>query len=349
MRVLMITPELPRPDRPGSMAPTARQIASLRDVGIDVEVVEMRGIPKLKYLQVIPRVRALAKQVDLIHAHFGYCGWLARVQRRVPVIVSFMGDDLLGTPNNRGDRTLASRIAVRTNIRLARRVAAVIVKSHEMARVLSPLEPTVIPNGVDLDTFAPQNKHAARTSLDLNPDSKLVLFPGDPNNPNKGFALASTAVEDASRRLRVAIELLPLWGVAPDQVATYMNACDAMLMTSLTEGSPNVVKEAMACDLPVVAVPVGDVAELLHGVDGCAVCAREPSAIGQQLARSLVVDSPTNGRQVILRKKLDIGSVAKRVIDVYAHVLGTASSNHTAADSPHRGEELATLSSRQPV
>ena len=79
MRVLMICPELPRTDRPGSMAPCARQIQSLRELGLSIDVVDMRGIPKLKYLQLLPRIRRLARQVDVVHAHFGYCGWLARL------------------------------------------------------------------------------------------------------------------------------------------------------------------------------------------------------------------------------------------------------------------------------
>src|SRR3990170_1640432 len=98
----MVTPQLPTPARPGSMAPTARQIESIRALGVDVQVLEIRGVKRLKYLQCLGSFRSAARSADLIHAHYGYCGWLARSQRSKPVVVSFMGDDLLGTPDLTG-------------------------------------------------------------------------------------------------------------------------------------------------------------------------------------------------------------------------------------------------------
>jgi glycosyltransferase involved in cell wall biosynthesis len=326
----MITPELPSADCPGSMAPTARQIESLREAGVDTAVVDMRGIPKLKYLQAIPRVRALARSVDLVHAHFGYCGWLAKLQSRVPIVVSFMGDDLLGTPKATGELEWFSRQMVRLNRRLATFADAVIVKSREMAEVIAPVEPDIIPNGVDLRAFQPRDRHTARRQLGLASESRIVLFPGNPHNPRKGHALAAAAVRCASERLGEEIQLLPLWGIRPDQVATYMNACNAMLLTSLIEGSPNVVKEAMACNLPLVAVPVGDVAELLENVPGYAVCPRDANSLGEQLVQTLTSSNAIGGRDAIISKALDLESIAQRVLAVYRKVLGRTSSPATA-------------------
>ena len=101
MRILTVTVPLPTPQRPNTMAPLLpARIGSLRAQGAEVEVLEIDGWPKLKYVQMLPRLYARAVRVDLIHAHYGYCGWLtARSQFRKPVVVSFMGDDLLGTPN----------------------------------------------------------------------------------------------------------------------------------------------------------------------------------------------------------------------------------------------------------
>ena len=161
---------------------------------------------------------------------------------------------------------------VRTNKVLAWRVTQVIVKSQQMANVIAPAPSTVIPNGVDVNTFRPMDREAARKELHLPSELKCVLFPGNPQDPRKGHKLATAAIEVASRRFGQRIELLPLWGVQPQQVAVYMNACDAMVMTSLLEGSPNVVKEAMACNAPVIGVPVGDVEQLLDGVQGCEIC-----------------------------------------------------------------------------
>lgn len=319
----MVCPELPSAASPGSMAPAARQFQSLRDLGVDVRVSDMGGIPKLKYLQAMPRIRRMARDVDLIHAHFGYCGWLARCAPSRPLVMSFMGDDLLGTPcNAAGDLEWFSRVMVWMNRRLAGRVDAVIVKSDEMARVVTPVPSTVIPNGVDVEMFRPRKKEEVRHSLGWDSDDTYVLFPGDPANPRKGYQLASGTVEIASTALGKTVRLVPLWGVSPAEVSNYMCACDAMLMTSLIEGSPNVVKEAMACNLPVVAVRVGDVAEMLTGVEGYAVCERDPSLLARMLVKTLASGGEAHGRSALLRRGLDLTSVARRVIGVYERVLG---------------------------
>ena len=101
------------------MAPAARQIESLREAGAEMTVLEITGLRRLKYLQAIPKQRALQPSVDLVHAHFGYCGWLARSQFRKPVIVSFMGSDLLGVPKANGRLTTFSRLMVKANKVLA--------------------------------------------------------------------------------------------------------------------------------------------------------------------------------------------------------------------------------------
>jgi len=320
MRVLMVTPQLPRPGRPGTLAPTVRQIESIRALGIDVQVLEVRGVKRLKYLQRLPDLRSLAASVDLIHAHFGYCGWLARSQRSTPIVVSFMGDDLLGTPDGSGRISAFSRCVVRADCWLARAVDAVIVKSADMARIIAPVRAHVIPNGVDLNMFRPIDRAAARARLGLADHKRYVLFPGWPEQPRKGFPLARAVVEETSRRFET-VELLPLGRVEADAVPLYMNACDAMVLTSYLEGSPNVVKEAMACNLPIVSVPVGDVSELLDGVDGCAVCPRDVGELSAALAKVLRRREPTNGRTTVEKKQLDLVSVARRVVDVYSDVL----------------------------
>ncbi|TWU34941.1 glycosyltransferase [Novipirellula artificiosorum] len=327
MRVLMICPELPRLESPGTMAPGARQIESLRRLGLSIDVVDMRGIPKLKYLQVIPRIRRLVRDVDVIHAHFGYCGWLGYLapvltRPRKPLVVSFMGSDLLGSPYNvQGDLHRFSKFMVRINKKLAWKASRVIVKSAEMAGVIAPAPSVVIPNGVDVELFRPIDRVSARTELGLPLDRKLVLFPGNPDDPRKNHALAAEATRIASSISDQSIDLVPLWRVQPEQVAVYMNACDVMVMTSLLEGSPNVVKEAMACNTPVVGVPVGDVEQLLEGVEGCEFCSRDPNEVGDAILRAFQAPHVA-ARESILERGLDSESVARRISTVYEQALG---------------------------
>lgn len=327
MRVLMICPELPRPGQPGTMAPTMRQIQSIQDLGIETEIVDMHGIPKLKYIQVVPKIRRIAKQVDVIHAHFGYCGWLARlasllIRHKQPIVMSFMGDDLLGTPyNDTGNLKKLSLIAVRCNQFMSSGYKRIIVKSSEMADILAPVPCEVVPNGVDIEAFQPIEREAACKALTIPSDGFHVLFPGNPKNPRKGYPLATAAIAIAEKTLGKPIRLLALSGVAIEQVPLYMNACHAMLMTSFIEGSPNVVKEAMATNLPIIGVPVGDVHQLLEGVENCSRCSRDPAEIGNALARTLLTNKRSTGRSAILARGLDLKSVSQRIASIYRQSL----------------------------
>lgn len=321
-RVLHVCPELPTQDCPGSMAPAARQIDSLSKLGVQTQVIDMRGIPKLKYLIAIPKIRRAAREVDVIHSHFGYCGWLSRLstlamRSRPRLVMSFMGDDLLGTPKADGTLEWPSRVQAWINKHFARRFDQVIVKSQEMAGKIAPCDCTVIANGVDMDTFKPMSSTEARSRLNLPTGRKLVLFPGNPENPRKGHLLATAAVEVAARDLGEPIDLVPLWNIDPADVAVYMNACDVMLMVSLIEGSPNVVKEALSCDVPVIGVEVGDVPQMLDGISGCSVCPRDPDVIGRALVQQLQNPVTCDGRQVLLERGLDLESVARSVRSIY--------------------------------
>jgi len=318
------------------MASVAHQIRSLRALGIGVDVLEIKGLPRVKYLQCLPRVRRLAPDVDLIHAHFGFSGWLARCQNKRPVVVSFMGDDLLGTPDGKGRVTRASRFAVALNRLMARVVDAVIVKSAEMARVVAPVRAHVVPNGVDLELFRPIDPATCRQQLEW-PDGRYVLFAGDPDNPRKGFPLARQAVDLASSEFGTPLTLVPLKQVPLAHVPHYMNACEAVLLTSFIEGSPNVVKEAMACNLPVIAVPVGDVAEQLAGVENCVVVPRDPAVVAAALVKALTSARRSNGRAVLIARGLDNPSVAKRIVSIYGAVI--AARREGAAETKPIGEE----------
>lgn len=343
MRVLMISPELPTKANPGSMAPAARQFESLEALGIEVQRFDMQGPRVLKYGTAIPKLRQLMNDVDLVHAHFGYCGWLGLTARKLqsatpPMVMSFMGDDLLGTPyNNRGDLEWGSRLAVKINKFVSKRFDQVIVKSQEMANVLSPLRCNVVPNGVDLERFKPLSRQVARRELGIEQGRMVALFPGNPGNPRKGFDLAQAAVDLLHEKYGIDIEMKTLWGVSPDEVPWLMNASNFMFMTSFVEGSPNVVKEAMACDLPIVAVHVGDVAELLEGVDGCHVCDRDPVHLAEAARELLLCPGRNSGRSLGRRRicelGLDIETVARRVLAIYeqalSQVAGSSKSSNT--------------------
>ena len=314
--MLMVLPA----DRHGRMAAVGRQIESLASAGVDVDVLEVRGRSKLKYLEALPDLARRSRAVDLVHAHYGLCGWFARANLAKPLVVSFMGSDLLGTADRSGRPTTMSKVVVRLDRVLARIVDAVIVKSQEMAELVRPVKAHVIPNGVDLTSFTPMARSDARRRLGWS-SGYFVLFPGCVREVRKGFDLANVIVERASISIGKPIEIVPLCDIAAADVPLYMNACDALLMTSYWEGSPNAVKEAMACNLPVVSVPVGDVLQLLDGVTTCAVCERDADPLSTALARIVTAQERSSGRSALRRQGLDLDAIARRVRAVYQEVM----------------------------
>jgi glycosyltransferase involved in cell wall biosynthesis len=236
-----------------------------------------------------------------------------------------MGDDLLGTPDEQGRIDPLSKLVVQIDRWFARSADAVIVKSAEMAERVKPVRAHVVPNGVDMNAFRPLDAQEARSLLKWPDGKRYVLFAGNPDNPRKQFSLAQAVVNRAALEVVTPLELVPLNRVAPDQVPLYMNACEAMLMTSYIEGSPNVVKEALACNLPVISVPVGDVPELLDGAPGYAVRPRDVDALAEALAGTLSNDHNVDGRSVLKGKGLDLESVAYKLMDIYTDVLGERS------------------------
>jgi glycosyltransferase involved in cell wall biosynthesis len=145
---------------------------------------------------------------------------------------------------------------------------------------------------------------------------RLVLFAGDPGNPVKRFWLAREAVAMAASRLSAPVRIVMLRGVPHKMVPLYMNACDVLLLTSLHEGSPNVVKEALACNLPIVSVDVGDVRDRVRDVDGCVVCEHpSPVVIGNALVSVLSNPRRIRGRNAILH--LERRVVAQNIVRVY--------------------------------
>jgi glycosyltransferase involved in cell wall biosynthesis len=171
---------------------------------------------------------------------------------------------------------------------------------------------------LDLEMFSPQDKRAARAALSLPENRRLVLFGGNPTVPRKRFSLAQEAI--ALLNGQPDVELVVPRGVPHRQIPLYMNACDALVLASLHEGSPNVVKEALACNLPVVSVDVGDARERIGSLPGCVVCQDDrPETIAAALTEVLNQKTPFNGRDAV--KDLDELLLTPKVIDVYRRAM----------------------------
>lgn len=297
------------------------QMESLRPLGVNFDVLFINGRESnWNYLRGVRQVRRQlrAKRYDLIHAHFGLSGWVARWQLRVPVVVSFMGDDVLGRPTRSGRITLAGHFLRISGLILAGLATSVIVKSRQMASKLRLPSAHIIPNGVDLNLFRPMEQELARKVLGLDPGKKFVLFPYGPNEARKRFDLIEAAVSLAREQVPT-LELLVARGLPQEQIPIYMNAADVLVMASMLEGSPNAVKEAMATNLPVITVDVGDAAELIGPTAGCYLVPREAAAIAEKIIEVCRRGERTNGRDWI--RKLSMEAVAEQIVAVYAGTL----------------------------
>ncbi|MGI9108048.1 MAG: glycosyltransferase family 4 protein [Pyrinomonadaceae bacterium] len=322
IRVLMVTSEWPAPGMSRTAHFIKRQADFLQAAGVEVEVFPFRGAKNpLNYLKAWRRFRSKLERgrYDLVHAQFGQSGLLA-LPKRLPLVVTFRGSDLLGTVSDRSGRHMwASRIHHRLCRLVARRADAAIVVSAHMKAYLPPaVDAEVIPSGLDFEFFREMPRDEARRRLNLPQDERLVLFVGRPTQARKRLWLAERAVGMLNETLPA--RLVVAWDVPHADVPVYMSACDALIFTSMQEGSPNVVKEALACNLPVVSVPVGDVAERLHGVEGCELCPDDnPETIAAALARVLRHGGRSAGREAV--RGLDERVITDKVIGIYEKVL----------------------------
>jgi teichuronic acid biosynthesis glycosyltransferase TuaC len=321
MRVLIMTAIYPTPENPAFGSFVRTQAQSLKRAGIGVEVLVLKGANrKLIYPRGVFQLRNLLKwgSFDLVHAHYGFVGMVARTQWRVPVVVTYHGDDLLGTVLEDGKKARWSSLVVAAGKKLAQHVDAAIVQTPEMASKLTRSSVFVIPHEVDFAVFNPTERVHARAMLGLKADKKYVLFAADPQIPVKRFPLAKAAADLVARR-DPSIELLVICREPQERLALYMSACDVLVFPSYQEGSPNVVKQAMACNLPIVATDVGDVRQVIGKTRGCYVCHPTVSEFAARITEILSAPNRTDGRDRI--RHLDSSTVSERIIEVYERVL----------------------------
>ena len=291
----------------GQVAPFIQeQVDSLERAGMKLEYFLIEGKGWIGYLKNQKKLKAKIKlfQPDIIHAHYGLSGLLANLQRRVPVVTTYHGSDI----NN---------VKVFPLSWIAMMLSSHNIFVSERNRKKSGLKhkQSLIPCGVDIYLFSPYNKQKARLDLGLDLNKKFILFAAAFDNKVKNSELAINAVA-----LHPEANLLELKGFTREQVVLLMNAVDVALMTSFTEGSPQFIKEVMACNCPIVSVPVGDVPEVVADIKGCFISTYETSDVAEKLKQALDFGKRTDGRKRIIELGLDAESVALRVIEVYRNL-----------------------------
>lgn len=324
MRVLMILANMGDSDRPAIWA--QRQIDSLRKLGVEAEIYlfkNRRSVGGLLSGGLMLRRVARDFDADLVHIHFGAAQAVVGVLfAGKPVIISFCGSDLLGNYDSTGLKTWSgwlSGILSRVGAFGCRRAIA---KTHELKQSLWPpwlrKKCDVIPNGVDLDLFRPIPQAEARAALGWDHKAPVVLFMDRKGAWVKDPALAHAAYDEA-KKIVGDLRLYVIEHESPDRMTYLYNAADALLLTSRHEGSNNTIKEALACNLPVVATACGDTPERLQGVAWSYICSRDARELGDRLATIVNARQRSNGRQNV--RDLAIDHVALRIKALYEEAL----------------------------
>lgn len=309
----------------GEIAPFIQsQMTSLTDNGVNVKLFTIIGNGFCSYLIHAKKLNHHLKEnkYDIIHAHYSLCGWTAVLSfPRIPIVLSLMGSDALGEFVSPGHTSLKSKIVVLLTLLIQPFVKIIISKSVNIEkRVFLKKKSYILPNGVNLQNFDPY-KLSNSKDLASSQACSVVLFLNNPNHHWKNFNLAKKVVEVLSDD---AIQLIAPYPIPSDQVANYLHNCIVLLNTSYMEGSPNIIKEAMAMNCPIVTTDVGDVKWVIGETTGCFVSSFDEDDLVMNLklairyARTI---GRTSGRQRIIELGLDHHSISQKLINLYRKVV----------------------------
>ena len=305
MRVLIVAN-----NKPGHFSPfVMEQVEALTKLGVEFDFFGVDGKGASGYLaNLIPLKKKIHEfQPDLLHAHYAHSGLLANLQRTVPVVTTYHGSDIHSGGLNLSISKVTARYSA-YNIFVSPWLLELSGYHGE--------NKSVIPCGVSTTTFYPMERAEARKQLGWDVNETYVLFAGAFENEVKNSTLAKAATS-----LLPNVSLVELRGYSREQVNLAVNAANCLLMTSHREGSPVVIKEAMACGTPIVSVDVGDVKEVLAGVDGCFISTYDVKNVATHLKQALKFEGKTNGPQSIIEKGLSNELIVKQIKEIYNHVL----------------------------
>ena len=294
----------------GSFAPfIVEQVEALKKQGCDIDFFGLQGKGLKGYLSNLPGLKRKIKEFrpNVIHAHYGLSGLLANLQRGVSVVTTYHGSDI-------NDKAVLrfSKMAMLLS-------AWNIFVSKKTLNIARPKKRfSLLPCGIDFSELQLTDKVEARKRMHLDANKHYILFAGAFDNTVKNASLAKEAMALLENE---EVELLELNGYTRDEVTLLMCAVDAFLMTSVSEGSPQVIKEAMACGCPIVSVDVGDVKERIAGTEGCFISeTRDPKEIADLLHKAISFEGKTKGRNKLVADGLDNRFVAERLLEIYNRI-----------------------------
>lgn len=302
---------------------------ALRREGVEIEeyFVESRTSLRLLWRDFCKLRRILqSKEFNIVHAQYGAANGLlsAFAALGTPLVLTLRGSDINRVTAVGIWRSRLTRLMSQVG---AMRAKAVICVSDDMRERLwcNQSKVSVIPTGVDVNVFRPRDRAAARQSLGWEHDDYVIIFNAGQAPTQKGLSLVEASVSRL-KSFNVVVKLyVTTGGNTREEMVDLFNASDCLVLASETEGSPNVVKEAMACNLPVVSVDVGDVRHRLCGVVPSQITSRDATMIAEALRDVLSKGQRSNGREVLLSQGLSQKKCVERICSTYKAIAG---SNH---------------------
>lgn len=291
---------------------------SLKEKGVKLSYFPVKGKGVKGYFKNIRVIKKEAKNYDIIHAHYGLIGLLCVLSfTKKPLVLSIMGSDAYGSYNLEGKRIFKSYFIMFLTQLAIIKPKALIAKSKNILKYIPYKNKTqIIANGVNFSMFRPLDKEKCRKELNIKFNKKVLLFLGNPEDPRKNYDLVQKAVKKITDNDFLLINPFP---IKHKDFVTYLNASDAFILASYNEGSPNVVKEAMACNIPVLTTDVGDAKEIIHKTKGCYLIDFDTTDVAEKIKLIMSFGKRTTGRNDI--NHLDGEIVAQKIIDIYNKVL----------------------------
>jgi glycosyltransferase involved in cell wall biosynthesis len=317
MRVLHVTNAYPNKKNSSYGIFVKEQVASLEKKNVDCKIIFIDALSggKLEYLKKVNAIRKAARSSDVVHCHHAYSAFLTIFFARAnkPVIASFLSSEKGET------ETIFRKFLYRQVIR---QCAAFIDKSDPEIENSHHQKGYYLPNGVDMQFFQPAGKTEAQRQLGLLPGTyALFCASGSVYRPEKRYDLFRETLNILNKRHGLDIKELILSNIDRNLTPNYFNAAAFHLLTSDYEGSPNSIKEAMSCNLPVVSTNVGNVKSLMQDVKGCYVSpSGDPNDLAKLCLKALTRPASA-GRSRLLEVGLGMDAVAEKLCDIYRLVL----------------------------
>ena len=289
-------------------------MGALAKLGVQLSLFQIKKRGFLGYLKYLKPLKAIIKQYmpDIIHAHYGFSGLLANLQWSVPVVTTFHGSDI-----NNPKALRYSKWAHKLSI------VSIFVEKNMVQKVGKKAKCHIIPCGVDTSLFYSVSKNEALDRLHLKTEYPIILFSSAFNNPVKNYRLARKSCKQVEDQIGKKINLVEFKDFSREEVNLLMRVSDCVLLTSFSEGSPQIIKEAMACNCPIVSTDVGDIKWILGNTDGCFVTSFDIKDVARNIIKALEFGKRTNGFNRIFELELDSENVAKKILRIYLEVVNT--------------------------